>query len=41
MNGFHISKVTQVASWIVALIIVVLNGNWYMMKSWLENSEIL
>jgi manganese transport protein len=26
MNGFHISKVTQVASWIVALIIVVLNG---------------
>jgi manganese transport protein len=26
MNGFHISKVTQVASWIVAFIIVVLNG---------------
>jgi manganese transport protein len=40
MNGFHISKVTQVASWIVALIIVVLNGNWYMMKQgWLENSD--
>jgi manganese transport protein len=32
MNGFHISKITQVASWIVALVIVVLNGNWYMMK---------
>jgi manganese transport protein len=27
MRGFHISRTTQVASWIVASIIVALNGN--------------
>jgi manganese transport protein len=26
MNGFHIGKITQTASWIVALVIVILNG---------------
>ncbi|MFT5253487.1 MAG: manganese transport protein [Flavobacteriales bacterium] len=41
MNGFHISKVTQVASWIVALIIVVLNGKlvYDEIQGWLENSD--
>lgn len=41
MNGFHISRITQIASWIVALIIVSLNAKlvYDEVKGWLEASE--
>ena len=41
MRGFHISKLTQVASWIVATIIVVLNGKlvYDEIKGWLASAE--
>lgn len=41
MNGFHISRITQIASWIVALIIVSLNAKlvYDEVKGWLEVSE--
>lgn len=41
MKGFHISKTTQIASWIVALIIVSLNVKLVFDEiiSWLETSE--
>lgn len=41
MKGFHISKLTQTASWIVALIIVSLNAKLVIdeIKGWLETSE--
>ncbi|MBC5840604.1 Nramp family divalent metal transporter [Flavobacterium sp. F-380] len=40
MNGFHIGKITQTASWIVALVIVILNGKlvYDEIQGWLENS---
>jgi hypothetical protein len=39
--GFHISRTTQVASWIVASIIVALNGKlvYDEITGWLEASE--
>ena len=41
MKGFHISKITQIASWIVALIIVSLNAKlvYNEILGWLETSE--
>jgi manganese transport protein len=41
MKGFHISKTTQIASWIVALIIVSLNAKLVFdeIKGWLTTSE--
>jgi manganese transport protein len=41
MRGFHISRTTQVASWIVASIIVALNGKlvYDEITGWLEASE--
>ena len=41
MKGFHISKTTQIASWIVAAIIVSLNAKLVFdeIKGWLETSE--
>jgi manganese transport protein len=41
MKGFHISKLTQMASWIVATIIVVLNAKlvYDEINGWLETSE--
>jgi manganese transport protein len=41
MKGFHIGRTTQVASWIVALIIVALNGKLVLdeINGWLEASE--
>ena len=41
MNGFHISKTTQVTSWIVALIIVSLNVKlvYDEIKGWLDAAE--
>ena len=41
MKGFHISKITQITSWIVALIIVSLNENLVFdeIRSWLETSS--
>jgi manganese transport protein len=41
MKGFHISKITQIASWIVALIIVSLNAKlvYSEIAGWLETSE--
>ncbi|RZJ53913.1 MAG: iron/manganese transporter [Flavobacterium sp.] len=41
MNGFHISKLTQVISWIIAAIIVSLNAKlvYDEITSWLENSD--
>ncbi|PWB28388.1 Nramp family divalent metal transporter [Flavobacterium sp. HTF] len=41
MNGFHISKTTQVASWIIAAIIVSLNAKlvYDEITSWLESSS--
>jgi manganese transport protein len=41
MNGFHIGKITQIASWIVALVIVVLNGKlvYDEIQGWLSTSE--
>ncbi|MWB93712.1 Mn(2+) uptake NRAMP transporter MntH [Flavobacterium sp. GA093] len=41
MKGFHISKTTQVAAWIIALIIVSLNAKlvYNEITSWLESSQ--
>ena len=41
MKGFHISKITQIASWIVALIIVSLNAKLVFneIQGWLETSD--
>lgn len=41
MKGFHISKITQIASWIVALIIVSLNAKLVFneIQGWIEISE--
>ncbi|MCP2026319.1 manganese transport protein [Flavobacterium sp. HSC-32F16] len=41
MNGFHISRTTQVISWIIALIIVSLNAKlvYDEITSWLESSN--
>ena len=41
MKGFHISKTTQVASWIIATIIVSLNAKLVFneIQGWLETSE--
>ena len=41
MKGFHISKITQIASWVIALIIVSLNAKlvYDELTGWLENSE--
>lgn len=41
MKGFHISKTTQIASWLVALIIVSLNAKLVFneIQGWLETSE--
>jgi manganese transport protein len=41
MKGFHIGKITQIASWIVALIIVSLNAKlvFDVINDWLETSE--
>lgn len=41
MNGFHISKITRITSWIIALIIVSLNAKLVFdeIKSWLETSD--
>jgi len=41
MKGFHISKTTQIASWIVALIIVSLNAKLVFneIQGWLETAE--
>jgi manganese transport protein len=41
MKGFHISKTTQVAAWIIALIIVSLNAKlvYDEITSWLESSS--
>ena len=41
MKGFHISKTTQVAAWIIALIIVSLNAKlvYDEITSWLESSQ--
>ena len=41
MKGFHISKTTQVAAWIIALIIVSLNAKlvYDEITSWLDNSS--
>jgi manganese transport protein len=41
MKGFHISRTTQIASWIVALIIVSLNAKLVFseIQGWLETSE--
>lgn len=41
MKGFHIGKVTQIASWIIALIIVSLNAKlvYDEIKGWLETAE--
>jgi manganese transport protein len=41
MKGFHISRTTQIASWIVALIIVSLNAKLVFdeISGWLETSE--
>jgi len=41
MKGFQISKITQIAAWIIALIIVSLNAKlvYGEIKNWLETSE--
>jgi manganese transport protein len=41
MKGFHISKITQIASWIVALIIVSLNAKLVFneIQGWLQTSS--
>lgn len=41
MKGFHISKITQIAAWIIALIIVSLNAKlvYDEITSWLESSS--
>ncbi len=41
MNGFHISKTTQIAAWLIATIIVSLNGKLVFneIQGWLETSN--
>jgi manganese transport protein len=41
MKGFHIGRTTEVASWVVASVIVALNGKlvWDEITGWLESSE--
>ena len=41
MKGFHIGKMTQIAAWIIATIIVSLNGKlvFSQIQGWLETSE--
>ena len=41
MKGFHISKITQIAAWIIATIIVSLNGKlvFSQIQGWLETAE--
>ena len=41
MKGFHISRITQIASWIVAIIIISLNAKlvYNEIQGWLEISE--
>jgi manganese transport protein len=41
MKGFHISRITQVAAWIIAIIIVSLNAKLVFseIKGWLETSD--
>lgn len=41
MKGFHISKITQIAAWLIATIIVSLNAKLVFseIQSWLETSE--
>ena len=41
MKGFHIGKITQIAAWIIATIIVSLNGKlvFSQIQGWLESSE--
>lgn len=41
MKGFHISRITQIAAWIIALIIVTLNAKlvYDEISSWLESSS--
>jgi len=41
MHGFHIGRATQIASWVVATIIVILNGKlvYDEISGWLETSE--
>lgn len=41
MQGFHISKITQIASWTIAIIIVLLNAKlvYDEVMGWLENSK--
>ncbi len=41
MKGFHIGRKTEIASWLIALIIVTLNGKlvYDEIKGWLESSE--
>ncbi|WP_408610249.1 Nramp family divalent metal transporter [Flavobacterium selenitireducens] len=41
MKGFHISRVTQIAAWLIASIIVSLNGKlvYDEIKGWIEASE--
>jgi manganese transport protein len=41
MKGFHIGKITQIAAWIIATIIVSLNGKlvYNEIQGWLETSE--
>jgi manganese transport protein len=38
MNGFHIGKITQTVSWLVALVIVILNAKlvYDEIQGWLE-----
>jgi manganese transport protein len=41
MKGFHIGKVTQIAAWLIAIIIVSLNGKlvYSEIQGWLETSD--
>ncbi len=41
MKGFHISRITQIAAWIIALVIVSLNARlvYAEIKGWLETSQ--
>lgn len=41
MKGFHISRITQIASWLIAIIIVSLNAKlvYNEIEGWLETSE--
>ncbi|NUY80232.1 Nramp family divalent metal transporter [Flavobacterium sp. MAH-1] len=41
MKGFHINRITQISAWLIALVIVSLNGRlvYAEIKGWLETSE--